>query len=138
MIILIMGLPGSGKTTLAAELTKHLNASWINADKIREKYNDWDFSKEGVLRQAKRMREVANKQKNKFIIADFVCPFKKGRSLFDPDYLIWMDTISKGRLPTFDDSFEKPEKCDFKISNFKSKDSVNQIIRDIKNKMKFE
>ncbi len=63
--ILIMGLPGSGKTTLAKKLKTKLNADWLNADKIRKKYNDWDFSKKGVLKQARRMRSLANKSKKK-------------------------------------------------------------------------
>ena len=33
--ILIMGLPGSGKTTLASELVPLLKAEWINNDKVR-------------------------------------------------------------------------------------------------------
>ena len=75
--ILIMGLPGSGKTTLAKEVVKSLKADWFNADKIRGKYNDWDFSREGILRQVKRMRKLADKSKKKFVVADFVCPKKK-------------------------------------------------------------
>ena len=54
--ILIMGLPGSGKTTLAKKLKSKLKADWLNADKVRKKFNDWDFSKKGVLKQAKRMK----------------------------------------------------------------------------------
>ena len=81
MKILIIGLPGSGKTTLADKLSKLLNASWINADKIRKKYNDWDFSKQGVLRQAKRMGGLADSYKTKFVIADFICPYDHGRKL---------------------------------------------------------
>ena len=108
--ILIMGLPGSGKTTLASALSKLLNADWINADKIREKYNDWDFSRQGILRQASRMSKIAEKSKKKFVIADFVCPYKKCRIIFKPDYLIFMNTINKGRLKTFDKIFEKPKK----------------------------
>ena len=81
-------MPGSGKTTLAEKLTKLLKASWVNADRIRKKYNDWDFSKEGVLRQAKRMGNLANGFKNKFVIADFICPYQSGRNFFAPDYLI--------------------------------------------------
>ena len=125
-----MGLPGSGKTTLAEKLTKILNADWLNADKIREKYNDWDFSKTGVLRQAKRMGDLSNNLKNKFVIADFVCPYKEGRDLFKPDYLIWMDTINKGRFPTFDKSFEKPKKYNFRITE--KEISVDMIVLDIR------
>ena len=62
-IILIMGLPGSGKTTLAKELVPLLDAKWLNADKIRTEYNDWDFSAEGRVRQANRMSNLAKKTK---------------------------------------------------------------------------
>ena len=113
--ILIIGLPGSGKTTLAKELKRRINAEWLNADKVRKIYNDWDFSKKGVLRQAKRMRTLSKKSKKKYVIADFVCPFSEGRKIFNPDYLIWMNTIKKGRLSTFDKSFQRPKKFDFEI-----------------------
>ena len=63
IIILVMGLPGSGKTTLALELKKYLNATWINADVVRKKYKNWDFSKNGVIKQARRMREITNKSR---------------------------------------------------------------------------
>ena len=131
--ILIIGLPGSGKTTLAKILKKDLDANWINADKIRKKFNDWDFSKKGVLRQAKRMGSLASKSKNKFTIADFVCPYEKGRKIFKPDFLIWMNTIKKGRLPTFDKSFEKPKKFDYLI---KEKREFNLHSIKIQNRIK--
>ena len=56
--ILIMGLPGSGKTTLASKLVPMLKAKWINNDEVRKKANDWDFSEEGRTRQAKRMSDL--------------------------------------------------------------------------------
>ena len=57
--ILIMGLPGSGKTTLASKLVPLLNANWLNNHKVRKSANDWDFSEEGSVRQAKRMADLA-------------------------------------------------------------------------------
>ena len=51
MKILVMGLPGSGKSTFAEPLAKSLFGTWINADQVREKYDDWDFSIEGRVRQ---------------------------------------------------------------------------------------
>jgi adenylate kinase family enzyme len=37
MKILIMGLPGAGKTTLAEQLHKKLtNCTWLNADEVRK------------------------------------------------------------------------------------------------------
>ena len=127
-----MGLPGSGKTTLAAELKKKLNATWINADTIRKKYNDWDFSKNGVIRQARRMRKITNKSKKKITIVDFFCPYEKGRKIFNADYLIWMNTIKKGRLSTFDKSFEIPKKFNFKVNKKNAKLYSKKIIEDIK------
>ena len=66
-----MGLPGSGKTTLASKLVPMLKAKWINNDEVRKKANDWDFSEEGRTRQAKRMADFAKKMKNEgdYVIA---------------------------------------------------------------------
>ncbi len=88
--ILVMGLPGAGKTTLAEKLSKKLSAEWINADKVRKEFNDWDFSKDGRLRQAKRMRNLAKKatDSGKIVVADFVCPTPENRKDFDADLLI--------------------------------------------------
>ena len=97
-IILIIGLAGSGKSTLAKSLSKKLNATWLNADKVRSRFNDWDFSKKGILRQSRRMYELANSINEKYVVADFVCPYKDGRKIFKYDYLIWMDTIKKSRF----------------------------------------
>ena len=130
--ILIIGLPGSGKTTLARELKKRLNANWLNADKVRKKFNDWDFSRKGVLRQAKRMKSLAKKSKKNFVIADFICPYEKGRKIFKPDYLIWMNTIKLGRLSTFNKTFQKPKKFDFKINKKNAKFFSKIIIKKIK------
>ena len=129
--VLIIGLPGSGKTTLARELKKKLKAEWLNADKVRKKYNNWDFSKNGVLRQAKRMKLLSKKSKKKFVIADFVCPYELGRRIFKPDYLVWMNTIKKGRLPTFDKSFQNPKKFDFEINNKNAKKNSKLISNKI-------
>ena len=130
--ILIIGLPGAGKTTLALELKKKLKASWLNADKVRKKFNDWDFSRKGVLRQAKRMKSLAKKSKKNFVIADFICPYEEGRKIFKPDYLIWMNTIKRGRLSTFNKTFEKPKKFDFKINKKNAKFYSKIIIKKIK------
>ena len=88
MKILIMGLPGSGKTTLASSLLKLINAKLLNADEVRKEFNDWDFSKEGRVKQAKRMADLANKYKMEghIVIADFICPIPEGREIFAPDF----------------------------------------------------
>ena len=131
--ILIMGLPGSGKTTLAKKLKASLKADWLNADKVRKKYKDWDFSRKGVLKQAKRMKILAGKSKKKFVIADFICPFTKGQKIFNPDYLIWMDTIKRGRLSTFNKSFQKPKKYNFRITTKNSSKYKKIIVKYLKN-----
>jgi len=116
--ILIMGLPGSGKTTLASKLVQLLNAKWVNNDKVREAANDWDFSEEGRIRQAKRISAAAEKCKKEgnYVVTDYVCPTPKTRELFNPDYIVWVDTIKKGRFDDTNKMFVKPEKFDFKVT----------------------
>ena len=80
--ILIMGLPGAGKTTLATELQTRLNSAHFNADKVRALFNDWDFSTEGRIRQSKRMRVLADDSSNEYAIADFVAPLKQMRDIY--------------------------------------------------------
>ncbi len=123
MKILIMGLPGSGKTTLASNLVPLLKAKWLNADNTRKIANDWDFSKEGRARQAKRMADLAAKYKKEgfHVVADFICPTPEARKLFNPDYIIWLDTIKKGRFEDTNEMFVKPEKYDFKITTLNAK-----------------
>jgi len=116
--ILIMGLPGAGKTTLAKQLAEPLNAQWFNADEIRAKFNDWDFSIEGRIRQSQRMRQLADASKYDYVIADFVAPLVEMREIFAADYTIWMDTISKGRFDDTNTVFEPPTHWDLKIVNY--------------------
>ena len=117
-IILIMGLPGAGKTTLANELSKLIESKRLNADEIRKAANDWDFSKEGRTRQAKRMSDEALKLKNEGnnVIADFICPTPEARELFPADYIIWVDTIKEGRFEDTNQMFVKPEKFNFHVT----------------------
>jgi adenylylsulfate kinase len=117
MKILVMGLPGSGKTYLTEKLTPLIDAAWYNADKVREMANDWDFSDEGRDRQSKRMRTFADFEKShgRFVVCDFVCPTKETRKNFDADIVIWMDTIKEGRFEDTNKLFQNPEKVDFHI-----------------------
>ena len=129
MKILVMGLPGAGKTWLSERLQKHLECAWYNADKVRQMANDWDFSPEGRVRQANRMRTFADfeKQNNRFVICDFVCPTRKTRDAFNPDIVIWLDTISRSRFEDTNDMFEMPSLIDYKIDKFLTDEEIEDI-----------
>ena len=133
-IILVMGLPGAGKTTLANELAPLLKAKRVNADEIRRAANDWDFSEEGRIRQAKRMSEAALKIKSEGnnVIADFICPTPEARNLFPADYIVWVDTIKEGRFEDTNQMFVKPEKYDFHVTSQDAKHWASKIIKEIK------
>ena len=119
-----MGLPGSGKTTLAKSLVPLINAKWLNADKVRKAADDWDFSEQGRKRQAKRMADMAEKykQEGNNVVADFICPTPAARELFNADYIIWVDTIKEGRFADTNAMFVKPEKYDYHVT---TQDAVN-------------
>jgi hypothetical protein len=124
--ILIMGLPGSGKTTLATWLKNYfqyikcegygISVEWFNADDVRKHYDDWDFSREGRIRQSKRMNELASKSNAEYVICDFVAPLEEMRENFAADWTIWVDTIDQSRFEDTDKIFQAPTKYDFRIT----------------------
>ena len=133
-IILVMGLPGAGKTTLANELAKLIKAKRLNADEVRKAANDWDFSEEGRTRQSKRMSDAALKMKTEGnnVIADFICPTPEARKLFPADYIIWVDTIKEGRFEDTNQMFVKPEKFNFHVTTQDAKLWASKIKEDLK------
>jgi adenylylsulfate kinase len=128
MRILVMGLPGSGKTTLAKKLVELLNSIWYNADEVRKLYNDWDFSAEGRLRQARRMYELSTSSYGD-VVCDFVAPTEEIRTIYNADLTIWMDTIEESRFEDTNSIFENPTKYDFRIQE-KNSDKWAKIIFD--------
>ena len=163
MKILICGLPGSGKTWFAERLVKCINnCAWYNADFVRKYANDWDFTSEGRIRQANRMKTFADFERSngRWVVCDFVAPTNKSRKAFNADYVIWMDTIEKGRVVSakinelndiknlpfnvnnlsnskaFEDTtniFETPEKIDKHITAFLNDDEIKIIAKELTN-----
>jgi len=133
MIILIMGLSGSGKTSLAKTLTPMFNAVWLNADKVREEANDWDFSEEGRIRQANRMKRLAQEARdnNRNVIADFICPTENTRKEFNADYTIWMDTKKVSKFEDTDKIFQEPKNPNFIVTHFDASMWAYLIKQDI-------
>ena len=129
-----MGLPGSGKTTLANELGPMLNAKRLNADEVRKAANDWDFSEEGRKRQALRMWTFAEEalDAGKIVVADFICPTEETRKQFNADYTVWMDTIEKGRYEDTNQIFEKPVNPNFIIRYLDADMWAKVIVKEIK------
>ena len=142
--ILIMGLPGAGKTYFAERLKKYLEENgdiekidpdrfalyegvppksfhdvkvdWFNADEIRRRFNDWDFSRDGRIRQSLRMFEFALKCTGDYVICDFVAPLPEMRHNFKADWTIWIDTIDQGRYEDTNKAFVPPDIYDFRIT----------------------
>ena len=129
-----MGLPGSGKTTLANELAPLLNAKRLNADEVRKEANDWDFSEEGRKRQSKRMADFALKLKTdgNYVVADFICPTPEARKLFSADFIVWVNTIKEGRFEDTNKMFVKPDKYDFQVITQDAKNWAPKIYKEIK------
>ena len=134
MKILVMGLPGAGKTWLSERLQKYLGSAWYNADKVREMANDWDFSPEGRVRQANRMKTFADYEKShgRYVICDFVCPTRQTRDAFNPDLVIWLNTIEEGRFEDTNNMFEKPELVDWVVEGLLSDKEIEEIATEIK------
>ena len=115
--ILIMGLSGSGKTTLAHELLKSIDATYLNAD--------------SGIRQANRMRVLSNRADSPYVIADFICPTDQARVDFNPDYIVWVNTVTSSQYADTDMIFQKPKNADFIVTTKDFKFCVPLIVRDI-------
>ena len=120
--ILVMGLPGAGKTYLTQHIVSELqhnnkSVKWLNADELRHQYNDWDFSIEGRIRQSKRMRDLSDSLLTvDYVICDFVAPLAEMREIFDANFTIWVDTINSSRYADTNRMFISPESYDFRIT----------------------
>ena len=137
--ILITGLPGSGKTTLAKALVRELknlgSTEWINADRVRQACNDWDFSIEGRNRQSNRLRVLADASAAEYVVCDFVAPTDEIRQEFNADYTIWMNTINKGRYEDTNELYTIPTKYDYSISTYND-NHLSVILSNILDKTK--
>ena len=149
--ILIMGLPGAGKTYFAERLKKRLEeyigapnemslrpiadaqvtVGWLNADRVRAHYNDWDFSEAGRIRQSLRMRDLADESNTDYVIVDFVAPLVEMRNNFKADWTIWIDTIREGRYADTNKMFVEPEVYDFRITEQNAEKWVDFVAEHI-------
>lgn len=116
-----MGLPGSGKTTLAETLKTQLESrgktvGWLNADEVRRHYDDWDFSREGRIRQSLRMRDLADTSNTDYCIVDFVAPLVEMRNNFNADWTVWVDTIRESQYADTNAIFVEPEVYNFRVT----------------------
>ena len=144
--ILIMGLPGAGKTTLATALVNRLRSDTVtfghlNADEIRTQFNDWDFSEAGRIRQSVRMRNLADSCTYDFVIADFVAPLVEMRNNYKADWTIWVDTIRESRYADTNAAFIEPEVYDFRVTEQdadKWADFIAQHILDNRRRPRFD
>jgi adenylylsulfate kinase len=128
MKILVMGLSGAGKTTLASQLLNYLpNSIHINADVIRKQFNDWDFSIDGRFRQCNRMKFISENLNNDYVICDFIAPTHNIRTLFNADFTIFVDTLLFCKYHNTNQIFELPAKCDVRVTTQDSQFWANHI-----------
>jgi adenylylsulfate kinase len=119
MILLIFGLPGSGKTTLAKEIARRTDAIHLNADEVRADLNsDLGFSIEDRMEQARRMGALARllDKQGKLVIADFVNPTLATRKMFGgSSYSVWIDRKPSRDYEDTTNLFQIPDTYDLSI-----------------------
>jgi adenylylsulfate kinase len=136
--ILVQGLPGSGKTYMSTILKDELKCAYFNADEIRKMANDWDFSLNGRLRQARRMKAFSEFESinGRIVICDFICPTVEAQEIFDADMVIFMNTIEEGRFEDTNRMFSIPINPDFEITEKNAEKYVSEIVDYIRYRTK--
>jgi adenylylsulfate kinase len=120
--ILIMGLPGAGKTTLARALAPRLNAVHFNADEVRREISaDLGFSEPDRIEHARRMGWLCDQVVGTgcFAVADFICPTEETRAAFTrrgSAFIVWLDRVSAGRFEDTNRMFVPPARFDLRVS----------------------
>ena len=116
--ILVMGLPGAGKTTLAGALAPLLNAVVFNADAVRANLSrDLGFSHEDRIEHARRMGWMCDRvvEAGGTVIADFICPTAETRAAFGEAFVIFVDRIAASRFEDTNRMFVPPERVDLRV-----------------------
>lgn len=135
-ILQIIGLPGSGKTTLAKALCSRTDAILLNADQVRSDLSsDLGFSPEDRTEQARRLGAIARllSSQGRLVIVDFVCPTAETREAFGPaDFVIWMDTITQSRYEDTNSVWSAPDHFDYKFTDLEQEDKADVIINQFK------
>src|SRR6476660_5321994 len=119
MKILILGLPGAGKTTLASALAPLLNAAVFNADAVRANISrDLHFSHDDRVEHARRMGWICDRvaEAGGTVIADFICPTEETRAAFGDAFTIWVDRIDAGRFEDTNRMFVAPQRVDLRVA----------------------
>lgn len=140
MNVLVMGLPGCGKSTLSQALVRYLinhklTVEYFNADEVRRQANDFDFSLEGRMRQCLRMKNLCNTSKSVIRIADFVCPTNELREEFNADYVIWVNTKTETLYADTLSLFEPPLNVDIIVTTQDAITWASDIAVDIISKL---
>jgi len=125
-----MGLSGAGKTTLAEKVVRGLrgygcDVTWLNSNEIRTLTNNWDFSEEGRILQAYTLRRLANDSPTDIVVVDFIAPLAQQRSIFNADFIVWVDTIGSSQYTDTDSIFESPTVVNYYISDHDEAHEVN-------------
>ena len=133
MIIQIIGLPGSGKTTLAKELVKHLGAIHLNADEVRDFVNyDLGFSHEDRIEHSRRLGGMARlfQEQGFDVVVDFVCPTLETRKAFgEADVVVFMDRVQESIYKDTNLMWQRPENPDVVIQDGMTvKDEVKLLL----------